>query len=232
MIIDIGEIHVISVFRVGELEYPTEISDGNGWWYACHGKCTYMFGDALPTTKDFKINILYDKALADAAQTLAASLPVLGLKVTSLASSETIDFSSLSGECSLVLQDVRNSSFAQADLEKLKSPETLFKYDSRAPLIDTKHALDSALFSFYSDIEEKLTKKCTEPVVHNENADWLQNQSEDYRAGYAHAMRDASVTIKEVVKFTWRESVLRTQINSAVSTMAALAAKLTKGTQQ
>ena len=224
MIIDIGEMHVISVFHVGELEYPTEISDGNGWWYACHGKCTYMFGDAIPTTKDFKINILYDKALADAAQTLAASLPVLGLKVTSLASSETIDFPSLSGECSLILQDVRNSSFAQADLEKLKSSETLFKYDSRAPLIDTKHALDSVLFSFYNDIEEKL-KKCTEPVVHIENADWLQNQSEDYRAGYAHAMRDASVTIKEIMKFTGRASVLREQINSAVSTMEALAAR-------
>ena len=41
-----------------------------------------------------------------------------------------------------------------------------------------------------------------------------------------------SVTIKEIVKFTWQASVLRTQINSAVSTMAALAAKLTKGTQQ
>ena len=159
MIIDIGELHVISVFRVGELEYPTEISDGNGWWYACHGKCTYMFGDALPTTKDFTINILYDNALADAAQTLAASLPVLGLKVTSQASSETIDFSSLSGDYSLILQDVRNSSFEQADLEKLKSSGTLFKYDSRAPLIDTKYALDDTMFDFYSAIEDNLAKK-------------------------------------------------------------------------
>jgi hypothetical protein len=188
-----------------------------------------MFGDALPTTKDFKINILYDKALADAAQTLAASLPVLGLKVTSQASSETIDFSSLSGECSLILQDVRNSSFEQADLEKLKSSGTLFKYDSRAPLIDTKHALDSALFDFYSAIEDQLAKNGSVPVAHNENPDWLQNQSADYRAGYAHAMRDASVTIEEITKTTWRASVLRAQINSAVSTMTALAAKLTKG---
>ena len=232
MIIDIGELHVISVFRVGELEYPTEISDGNGWWYACHGKCTYMFGDALPTTKDFKINILYDKALADAAQTLAASLPVLGLKVTSQASSETIDFSSLSGDYSLILQDVRNSSFEQADLEKLKSSGALFKYDSRAPLIDTKHALDSALFDFYSAIEANLAKKGSTPAAHSANHDWLQNQSADYRAGYAHAMRDASVTIKEITKTTWQASVLHAQINSAVSTMKALAAKLTKGLTQ
>ena len=190
-----------------------------------------MFDDELPTTKDFRINILYDKALADAAQTLAETLPVLGLKVTSTASSG-IDFSSLSGDYSLILQDVRNSSFTQADLETLKSSGTLFKYDSRAPLIDTKHALDSALFGFYSAIEAKIDKNSSVPVAHNENPDWLQNQSADYRAGYAHAMRDASVTIKEITKTTWRASVLRTQINSAVSTMAALAAKLTKGTQQ
>jgi hypothetical protein len=159
-----------------------------------------MFGDALPTTKDFKINILYDKALADAAQTLAASLPVLGLKVTSQASSETIDFSSLSGECSLILQDVRNSSFEQADLEKLKSSGTLFKYDSRAPLIDTKHALDSALFDFYSAIEDQLAKNGSVPVAHNENPGWLQNQSADYRAGYAHAMRELEIDLCTTTK--------------------------------
>ena len=63
-----------------------------------------------------------------------------------------------------------------------------------------------------------------------ENSDWLQKQSEEYRAGYAQAMQDASVTVKETTKFTWRASVLRAQINSAVSTMAAIAARL-KGTQ-
>ena len=62
--------------------------------------------------------------------------------------------------------------------------------DSRAPLIDTKHALDSALFDFYSAIEANLAKKGSTPAAHNENPDWLQNQSADYRAGYAHAMRD------------------------------------------
>ena len=101
--------------------------------------------------------------------------------------------------------------------------------DSRAPLIDTKHALDSALFDFYSAIEDNLAKKDSTPVAHNENHDWLQNQSADYRAGYAHAMRDASVTINEITKTTWQASVLHAQINSAVSTMEALAAKLTKG---
>ena len=70
----------------------------------------------------------------------------------------------------------------QADLEKLKSSGTLFKYDSRAPLIDTKHALDSALFDFYSAIEANLAKKGSTPAAHSANHDWLQNQSEDYRA--------------------------------------------------
>ena len=81
----------------------------------------------------------------------------------------------------------------------------------------------------YSDRPVELSAT---PAAHNENPDWLQNQSADYRAGYAHAMRDASVTIKEITKTTWRASVLHAQINSAVSTMKALAAKLTKGLTQ
>ncbi len=166
MIIDIGELHVISVFRVGELEYPIEIADGNGWWYAVFGSSSYVFDAALPVLpedKDFVINILYDASLADAAQTLAESLPVLGLDVVSRAAGTSIDFSGMRAGYSLILQDTKDSSFSEANLVEINELKTagdlvLFKYDATAPLIDTKHALNSTLLKFFSAIDERLPK--------------------------------------------------------------------------
>lgn len=166
MIVSIGELGVGSVLPVGKLDYPIDIADGNGWWYAIFGGCSYLFDAALPVLpedKDFVINILYDASLADAAQTLAESLPVLGLDVVSLAAGTSIDFSGLRAGYSLILQDTRDSSFSEADLAEINELKTagnlvLFKYDATAPLIDTKHALNSTFLDFFLAIDARLSE--------------------------------------------------------------------------
>ena len=54
MIVSIGELGVASVLPVGKLDYPIDIADGNGWWYAIFGGCSYLFDAALPVLPEEK----------------------------------------------------------------------------------------------------------------------------------------------------------------------------------
>jgi hypothetical protein len=79
-----------------------------------------------------------------------------------------------------------------------------------------KHVADYA-----AEMREKEAKK----------EEWLQSQSAEYRAGYAHAMRDAAATLKDTTAYAGSARSIIADLNITISVFKTKADNIAPDTQ-